>query len=340
MKVLIPFLAAFALSLVFGLVLAKIAPRIGLMDTPDRPRKIHPRPVPLVGGLAIWLAVTMGMATISSVAAPDHWVQSSLVAWRVWLLVSLFGLVGLLDDWLELSPFKKLTLQVMAVLLWLLSFLTIASRYESLAGWLSLTECFRLLAFIMWILLIANAVNYLDNINGLCAGTALIGVVGIGFVMRWELPGSDSVALLILAGAISGFLILNFPKGRVFLGDCGSLLLGALLAVLPVMASFEETGPWGYIADPWGPVSRWLALAAFSALPLVDFIQVTAGRLRRSQPIWRGDTNHLSHLLVRRGFTPVQAVLLLWLANGVIVNLVVVWARLGDWLFPAWLKKY
>ena len=136
------------------------------------------------------------------------------------------GLVGLFDDWMELSAWKKLGLQFLA------SFaiaIPLAHWIGSLLP-LSLPLPAVVLALVFWILLLTNSVNYLDNVNGLCAGTVFLLLAGLLLVEKGHSPD-----ILIFMGAITGFLLLNFPKGRIFLGDSGSHLLGCLLSVYALM---------------------------------------------------------------------------------------------------------
>jgi UDP-GlcNAc:undecaprenyl-phosphate GlcNAc-1-phosphate transferase len=293
MRLLILLLTSFTLSLIFGLALAKIAPRIGLMDAPDRPRKIHPRPVPLVGGLAIWLAV---MVTIFAPDQPEE-------IWTPWYYLSLMGVVGLVDDWLDLSAWVKLLAQTGVALL------ILGIGFKE-AGLVWVLPNAGLILCVLWLVFVTNIVNYTDNCNGLCGGLGVIILAGFACVFWGDEPW---YLLLLVIAATGGFLVLNFPRGRIFLGDAGSHLLGILIAWLSLMVLLKSNSLTGL-----------LCTLLFIAVPLVDFLQVSIGRMRRGQPIWEGDTCHLSHLLVRRGYTPVKAVVILWVAATVGVAVVVV----------------
>jgi UDP-GlcNAc:undecaprenyl-phosphate/decaprenyl-phosphate GlcNAc-1-phosphate transferase len=159
---------------------------------------------------------------------------------------------------------------------------------------------------ILWILTITNAINFNDNMNGLCAGLALVASLAFGWIAARN--GQYLVALLAFTtvGSVAGFLPYNFPKARVFLGDAGSHLVGYLLAILAILPHFYS--PKHDANRPLAVFSPLLILA----VPLVDLLWVTWSRTRRGQPFWTADTNHLSHRLVRLGLTKVQAVLVLW----------------------------
>jgi UDP-GlcNAc:undecaprenyl-phosphate GlcNAc-1-phosphate transferase len=158
---------------------------------------------------------------------------------------------------------------------------------------------------ILWILTIVNAFNFMDNMNGLCAGLGAIGAWY--FAVSAAGQGQYLVALLAIlgCGALLGFLPYNFPKASIFLGDAGSHLVGFLLAVLAILPHFySEQNP-----RPWAVLSPLLILA----VPLADLAWVVVLRWRAGKPFYMGDTNHLSHRLVRNGLSRSQAVLVIWL---------------------------
>ena len=163
------------------------------------------------------------------------------------------------------------------------------------------------------------ALNFMDNMNGLCAG---IGAIAAGWIAAIAIGyGHYLVALLALAigGALLGFLPYNFPKASSFLGDAGSHLVGYLLAVLAILPHFYSEESPNRIAV----ISPLLVLG----VPLIDLVWVVIIRWRLGKSFWIGDNNHLSHRLNRRGFTRPVAVLLLWLAGLVLGGLAFLLAR-------------
>jgi UDP-GlcNAc:undecaprenyl-phosphate GlcNAc-1-phosphate transferase len=166
-------------------------------------------------------------------------------------------------------------------------------------------EIFSVVVTVLWLLTLINALNFMDNMNGLCAGLGVIGAMCFG--VSAAVDGQYLVALLafLTSGALLGFLPFNFPRATAFLGDAGSHLVGYLLAVLAILPHFyTRTNP-----RPLAVLTPLLVLA----VPLADLLCVVWLRLRAGQPFYLGDTNHLSHRLVRRGLTPVRAVLVIWL---------------------------
>lgn len=289
---LIAFFSALVVSMALCPLAIRLAPRLRLMDAPDQPRKSQPQPVARTGGVAIWLGVTIAL-----LLTPPPF------PWPFWMSITAMMLVGLVDDRFRLGAFVKLALQLLvALLLW-----TMGSRVTLFISWPGAS----LILTFIWFVGMVNAMNYMDNMNGLCAGTGLVIVTALGAVhatfLSGDLPdvGLESAAV---AGALLGFLPWNFPKGRLFLGDSGSHLVGAAVAVLIMETTFvhatRNESPRALLAAP-----------LLVLVPLLDFIQVTIGRLRRGQPIWKGDAHHLSHLLVRAGFNPPVAVMILWLCT-------------------------
>jgi UDP-GlcNAc:undecaprenyl-phosphate GlcNAc-1-phosphate transferase len=297
--------------------------RTGLVDDPGH-RKIHDRPIPLAGGLAVFTAMLLpvlaglvfvfwrawsgpsgagetGAARL--LGATSAVIQYGFGRRAVELAGILVGgggimLVGLLDDKYELRPGWKFAGQLVVALIVAGCGVRITLFVPSIV--------FSYMLTILWVLTVINAFNFMDNMNGLCAGLGAIGACY--FAVAAAVAGQylvTSIALLAL-GALLGFLPYNFPRAQAFLGDSGSHLVGYLLAVLGILPHFYTR------ANP-----RTLAVLMpllILAVPLFDLAWVVILRWRLGQPFYRGDNNHLSHRLVRRGLSKTRAVLLIWLA--------------------------
>lgn len=291
--------------------------RSGLVDDPGH-RKIHSATIPLAGGLAvitgflvplIVAALALEPAVLAKAGVSDMRTVEKLLSYgfhrRVLQLLAIFGgalgmlALGLLDDRFELPPAAKFLGQL------LIAFLVAASGIR-----ITLfvhNALFSYLVTILWILTITNAFNFMDNMNGLCAG--------LGFIASWAcawsaaIHGQYLVALLgfQICGALLGFLPFNFPKASAFLGDAGSHLVGFLAAILAILPSFYSRQQ----PNAWAVLSPLVILF----VPLLDLCWVVLLRWSRGQPFYVGDTNHLSHRLVRAGFSKVRAVLLIWLSG-------------------------
>ena len=158
---------------------------------------------------------------------------------------------------------------------------------------------------ILWVLTVINAFNFMDNMNGLCAGLGAIGALLFAIIAAANGEYLVATTGFLMCGALIGFLPWNFPNARAFLGDAGSHLVGYLLAVMAILPHFyTKQNP-----RPLAVLSPLLVLA----VPLMDLAQVVISRTLNRQPFWIGDTNHLSHRLVRAGLSRSRAVLLLWL---------------------------
>ena len=157
---------------------------------------------------------------------------------------------------------------------------------------------------ILWILTLINAFNFMDNMNGLCAGLGLIGAYNLAVLAAQNSQYLVALIAFLTCGALLGFLPYNFPRARAFLGDAGSHLIGYLLAVLAILPHFYT------VRHP----SRWAVFTPLLilALPLIDLAWVVILRWQRGLPFYQGDTNHLSHRLVRRGLNRWQAVVFIW----------------------------
>jgi UDP-GlcNAc:undecaprenyl-phosphate GlcNAc-1-phosphate transferase len=144
----------------------------------------------------------------------------------------------------------------------------------------------------------------MDNMNGLCAGLGALGAGCFGLVSAGQGQYLVATTAFLATGALLGFLPFNFPRATAFLGDAGSHLTGYLVAVLAILPHFYTR----HHPHPLAVLTPVLVLA----VPLGDLVWVVLLRLHKGQPFYLGDTNHLSHRLVRRGFTQVQAVVLIW----------------------------
>ena len=299
------FLASF-LALPFWRGLCR---RTGLVDDPGH-RKIHETPVPLAGGFAV---LTGMVAPLLAGAAAVHWnfpnlhlndnsLNYGLNRRAVELGAIILGalvitILGWLDDKYELRPIVKFSGQLFAALLVAAANVRITLFVPSIVFSYAVT--------ILWILTVVNAFNFMDNMNGLCAGLGAIS--SWFFALIAAVDGQYLVALLglLACGALLGFLPYNFPKATAFLGDTGSHLVGYLLAVMAILPHFYTA----HNPRVWAVFIPLLILG----VPLGDLAWVVLLRWRIGQPFYIGDNNHLSHRLVKSGFSKQQAVLLIWL---------------------------
>ncbi len=284
--------------------------RTGHVDDPGH-RKIHDHPIALAGGLGaltgLLAPVVGGLLFVLAGGLPESVIDqlSYGFAARKWQLLAIVGgalgmvALGWWDDRHELRPSVKFAGQLLITLAVAASGVRITLFVPSVL--------FSYFITILWMLTLINALNFMDNMNGLCAG---IGTIAAGWFAAIAIGhGQYLVALLALAigCALLGFLPYNFPKASSFLGDAGSHLVGFLLAVLAILPHFySETSP-----NRLAVISPLLILG----VPLLDLAWVVIIRWRLGKPFWIGDNNHLSHRLNRAGLSRPNAVLVLWLGG-------------------------
>ena len=298
---------AFTLSAGLCALARRVAPSVGLIDTPDD-RKAHTAPTPLGGGVAIWLATGLVLASgavvlkvFPSSLPADIAVLAEGARGRIGEMAILFGLatavmvLGLLDDKYRLGPMLRLTVQTGLAI----AFVLTADRLTMFqAGGLGMKVVMGAVT-VVWIVGLTNSFNFLDNMDGLAASVGLI--ASLLFVGAQVAVGSRFVpaVLLVLAGALGGFLLHNRPPARLFMGDAGSNFLGFMLGTLTVAGTFtrKEFSPYGVLAP-----------LLVMAVPLYDTASVVMIRLREGRSPFQADRCHLSHRLVDRGLTPGRAV--------------------------------
>jgi len=290
--------AGMALLVSFGANswLARVALRRGWCDPVGDPLKIHTRPVPFVGGLGVMAAIGLSLAAALLLGGATTGSAAAVRFAGAFLACGAIGLaIGLWDDfrWKRLSvPASKLALQVAgagaaALALWLAGIRP-----------LSPALAFALPVSAVCVLGAMNAVNLLDGIDGLAAGVALVSALGFALAGVLRESAGMTIAALALAGALAGFLVLNWHPARLFLGDGGSHLVGALLAALAIAV----TGTAGLPALAAGVL--------IIGLPVFDTSWVMLRRLATGQRIMGGDRNHIYDILHRRGFSVRRTVLI------------------------------
>ena len=311
------YLAAFASALVTTLVMLPLwrnwCLRTGLVDDPGH-RKIHDAPIPLAGGLAVLTGLVVPL--VGAVALLKfNFLQSAsadallygLNKRAIQLAAIATGAVamtilGVLDDKHELRAFHKFMGQLLIAFLVAAAGVRITLFVPSVVFSYAVTT--------LWLLTVINAFNFMDNMNGLCAGLGAIAAGWFAVIAAMDTQYLVALIAFLSCGALLGFLPHNFPNARAFLGDAGSHLVGYLLGVLAVLPHFYTAREPRRLAV----LTPLLVLA----IPLADLAWVVRLRWRMGKPFYLGDTNHLSHRLVRAGLNRTIAVVLIWLAATVI----------------------
>jgi UDP-GlcNAc:undecaprenyl-phosphate GlcNAc-1-phosphate transferase len=278
----------------------------GTIDDPGH-RKIHSSPIPLAGGLAVLTGLVVPLLAGAAVAvAYSRFSIPGLFKYGlgkregqilgIMAAALAFLWIGLRDDRSELRPAVKFGGQLLVALIVAATGVRITLFVHSVAFSYCVTA--------LWILTVVNAFNFMDNMNGLCGGIGAISAVAFGSIAAHQGQYLVAAMAFLVAGALTGFLPFNFPRATAFLGDAGSHLTGFLLAILAILPHFYSSKH----REPLAVLTPLLVLA----VPLGDMAWVVLLRLRNSKPFYLGDNNHLSHRLVRRGFSPAQAVTIIW----------------------------
>lgn len=288
------------------------APRFGLVDHPGG-RKAHRAPTPLGGGVAIWLtvvaALVMGTLLLLfgrsllppevSIYASGLWERGSVLA-GIMLLSTAIMIMGLIDDRFGLDWRLRLAVQFALAAAAVACGVRVTLFLTGPGTWLTgiLT--------VIWIVGLTNAFNFLDNMDGLAAGVGLVAsLIFAGAQVAVQSLFVPAV-LLIVVGALAGFLIHNRYPARLFMGDAGSNFLGFLLGCLTVAGTYTRPG-----YSPYSVLTPLLVMA----VPLYDSFSVVLIRLREGRSPFQADRRHFSHRLVERGLTPPKAVWTIYLVT-------------------------
>jgi UDP-GlcNAc:undecaprenyl-phosphate/decaprenyl-phosphate GlcNAc-1-phosphate transferase len=289
MNVLISLVLGFGFAAALVPLCRILAHRTGVVAHP-RDDRWNRSTVPLLGGLAIGLSLLIG-ALATGIAAEMAVPLATAV---------LMCTVGLVDDVLTLKPATKLIAQI--------SMAAALVYFGYRLNWLD-SRFFDSLLTIVFVVGITNAFNLLDNMDGLCAGIALIVgamlIVGLASGVTRQLAGNEMGFLALLVGATAGFLVFNFPPASIFMGDSGALLLGFSLAALTLSPEGVRGSRSDVVSAIAGPVFVLL-------IPIFDTSLVTALRLLSGRSPARGGRDHSSHRLVAMGLSERTAVFVLW----------------------------
>lgn len=292
------FVTALFLSLVLTPLVRAVALRIGLVDRPDNFRKVHSHPVPRAGGVSVWLSY---VGTFLILLHPHFGIsgviQSQLpLLWNVLPAAGIVFGIGFVDDFWGVKPWLKLLAQVAAGLL--VCFNDV--RILGIAGY-STGSFLGVLLTVFWLVMCSNAFNLIDGLDGLAAGIGLFATVTTLTASLINENVGLAVVTIPLAATLLGFLRYNFNPASIFLGDCGSMVIGFLLGCFGVIWSNKSATLAGITA----PI---LAMS----VPLVDTGLAVARRYLRLQPIFQADRDHVHHRLLARGLTPRDVTLVIY----------------------------
>ncbi|MDD6734772.1 MAG: MraY family glycosyltransferase [Clostridiales bacterium] len=311
---ILTFIVAFAFSFAATPIVYRLAFKIGAIDVPKDSRRMHKKPIPRLGGLAIIFGFTVAICCFGQLTRP----LASILAGA-----AIIAVMGVVDDCKNLDAKLKFVIQIIAALVVILGGnirITVLTNpnifsdnpYVVLPDWISGVTT------ILWIVFITNAVNFIDGLDGLAAGVSAIMSVSLVFIA--VRIGEYSVAIIGLAlmGACFGFLPFNFNPAKIFMGDTGSTFLGFMLATLSIQGVFKS----------YAIISFAVPLLILG-LPLFDALFAMIRRIYHGQSPMKADRGHLHHRLIDMGFSQKQTVFILYAISGILGITAVILAESG-----------
>ena len=285
-----------------------IAPKVGAIDVPRDTRRVHNKPMPRFGGIALYAGIMVGLAIFAQ--GRPHLAEIMVGCTLIYIL-------GAVDDIKGMKPIIKFAGQVVIATI----VFGMGLRIEFVTNWfgegnmdLGIVVCY--IVTVIWLVGITNAVNLVDGLDGLAAGISAISALSIAYVSYihgWYYP---TTCMMILAGACLGFLPFNFHPAKTFMGDSGSQVLGFSLAALSILGTVK---------------SATLVVVVIPALvlglPIFDTLMAIIRRTVRHQSIGTADKEHLHHRILRAGFGQRRAVFLMYSLSGIMGITAILYSR-------------
>lgn len=308
--------AAFLLNLILTPVLILISHRKGWYDSIDH-RKIHSGSIPRLGGIGIFLSFIIVIVLLFLI--DQFLIPMPLINLFILLGVLLASnLIGLIDDFTNLRPRYKLIIQI-AISLFLVIF---GFRFSSISipfmkNSVSIPLFLSYPLTILWILGLTNAINLIDGVDGLAGGVTLISLIGFSLIFFVLNVPSGVIVSLVMLGAIGGFLVFNLPRAKIFMGDSGSILLGTVVGVIPLIFPHPK---------------MLIGALTILLIPVTDTIYAICRRTLKKQPFYIPDKDHIHHMLLHLGFKTGTILLVLYLYAAVLTAAAIYWFVAGNLL--------
>ncbi len=294
------FCTALIISIAVTPFIIKFAFKIGAMDVPRDNRRVHKVPVPLIGGLAIYLAFTISVILFTEL---NQRIVGLLIG-GTFIMLS-----GLADDIRPLGPKTKLLLQVIGAVILIcfgISIRYVTNPFDRVTGMADI-GIFSIPATIFWIVGVTNAFNLIDGLDGLAAGIASISCITLFIVSVLNGRMGTAALTAALAGSTIGFLPYNFNPAKIFMGDTGAQFLGFILAAISIEGAIKSAAAIAITV----PI---LALG----LPIYDTLMAIIRRSLNKKPVMQGDRGHLHHKLLDMGLSQRQAVVVMYIISGLL----------------------
>lgn len=324
----IAFLLAFITAYVITPYTIRLAKKVGALDIPKESRKIHKKPMPRLGGIAviggftvsvIYLLTAMSIEkTINLFDGDNYYIK--LIGFFAGLVI--LGIFCFIDDVKNIKPLVKLLGQTIAALIVTLCGIQIDKI--SFFPTIITAEISQIAFTVVWIVGITNAINLIDGLDGLSSGVSLISCVSL--LIIFALNGSPIISILLvtaLAGALVGFLPYNFNPAKTFLGDTGSNFLGYTLSIISILG----------MAKTYTAIVIIAPLIVF-ALPLLDTTLAIFRRIIHTKSlkgVFKADKEHLHHKIMKHGYSQKQAVLMLYALSATFGMFAIILLDSGIW---------
>lgn len=303
----IVFVTALVITYILTPYAKRLACRLGAIDVPEDSRRVHERPMPSLGGVAIYFSFII-TSVILIVFSKSMSFNSELKG--ILLGATLIMIIGIIDDIKQISAKYKLAVQILAALIAVYSGVTINFVKFPLANTesgLVFLKALKIPVTIFWIIGITNTINLIDGLDGLAAGVSTIASLSLAVVAYNVGQYSATILLVILAGSVLGFLPYNFNPAQIFMGDSGSLVIGYLLATISVAGLIK------------GATTVAVAIPVLAlGVPVFDATFAIVRRLINKRPIMEADKGHLHHRLLEHGLSQKQTVLILYVISSVL----------------------
>ncbi len=311
---ILTFVVAFAFSFAATPIVYRFAFKIGAIDVPRDSRRMHKKPIPRLGGLAIIFGFTVAICCFGHLSRSLGAILAG---------AAIIAVMGVVDDCKNLDAKLKFCIQIIAALVVIIGGnirITVLTNpnifsdnpYVILPDWLSGVTT------VLWIVFITNAVNFIDGLDGLAAGVSAIMSVSLVFIAVRVGEYSVATVGLALMGACFGFLPFNFNPAKIFMGDTGSTFLGFMLATLSIQGVFKS----------YAIISFAVPLLILG-LPLFDALFAMIRRIYHGQSPMTADRGHLHHRLIDMGFSQKQTVFILYTISGILGITAVILAESG-----------
>lgn len=322
---LITFVVAFIIAFSATPIVKKLAFKMGAVSVPKDKRRMHKKPMALMGGAAMicgFLISILFDAVSSSTLFPPRNELLGLVSGIV-----VIAAMGVLDDIFTLKAYVKLSFQLIAAALVVIVFgtrVTTLTNPFSIPGYIILPDFISYLVTICWIVGITNAINLIDGLDGLAAGVASISSLSLFFVsiLRTDLDAVTTIYTAVitaaLAGSTLGFLPFNFNPAKLFMGETGSAFLGFTLGVISIQGSLKS----------YAAISITIPLLILG-LPLFDTAFAILRRVKNHKPIMEADRGHLHHRLIDMGLSQKQSVVIMYTVSAALGLCAIVLADRG-----------